>query len=42
MADDEVRLDFLTEGDLDRMREVDPDLDTGLSAEQEIMIRERG
>ena len=42
MQDDEVRLDYMTEGDLDRMREVDPDLDTGLSAEQEIMIRERG
>ena len=39
MADDEVRLDFLTEGDLDRMREDDPESDMLLADDEEISIR---
>lgn len=39
MADDEVRLDFLTEGDLDRMREDDPEADMLLADDEEISIR---
>ncbi|SFI27410.1 PRC-barrel domain-containing protein [Albimonas pacifica] len=39
MADEEVRLDYLTEGDLDRMREDDPEEHMLLTEDEEVSIR---